>query len=97
MLVANKQNLKKCAKQLLGQEYSLQREIMLLNATNLAQFNVALKGYGVEGVYCNKKPDLSFEYVNMGDGYTLTILNFRGKLRIGTWAEIVEKNMKYFE
>lgn len=97
MLVANKQNLKKCAKQLLGQEYSLQREIMLLNATNLVQFNVALKGYGVEGAYCSKKPDLSFEYVNMGDGYTLTILNYRGKLRIGTWAEIVEKNMKYFE
>lgn len=96
MVVANKQNIKKYAKELLGNEYSEHREIMLLNCTDLAQFNVALKGYGVEGTYSRKKPELSFEYVNMGDSYILTILKFKGKLRIGCWAEIVEKNMNYF-
>ena len=97
MVVANKQNLKKYAKALLGNEYSPHRELMLLNSSNLGQFNVALKGFGVEGCYCKKKPELSFEYINMGDSYTLTILMFKNKLRIGTWAEIVEKNMRYFE
>lgn len=97
MVVANKQNLKKYAKELLGQEYSIQRELMLLNCEDLNQFNIALKGHGVEGVHCSKKPELSFEYVNLGDGYLFTVLKFKGKLRIGCWAEIVEKNMKYFE
>lgn len=96
MVVANKVNLKKNAKQLLGNNYSPQREIMLLNCSNLYQFNQVLKGFGVEGQYCSKKSELSFEYVNMGDAYTLTILNFKGKIRIGCWADIAEKYSKYF-
>ena len=97
MVVANKQNIKKYAKELLGNEYSQQREMMLLNCSNLSDFNSVLKGYGVENAPCRKKPELSFSYVNMGDAYTMTVLLFKGKIRIGCWADIVDKNMKWFE
>lgn len=96
MVVANKVNLKKNARQLLGADYSQNSERLLLQCTTLNEFNQVLHGFGVEGQYCNVKPDLSFRYVNTGDGYNLTIIEFRGRLHIGCWAEIVEKNMRYF-
>lgn len=96
VLVANTTNLKKYAKELLGVEYTPERAKALLKCTNIAQFNEVLKTHGVEGYYCTRKPELSFMYCNMGDPYIRTILEFKGKLRIGTYAEIVENNMDFF-
>lgn len=36
-----------------------------------------------EGKYC--------DYINVGDGYNLTILYYNNKFRLGCWADIAEK------
>lgn len=95
-LVANKSNLTKKAIQLLGSEYTLEREKMLKKANTLEEFNECMLGYGIE-----EEKSISgnndFRYVNLGDAYLLTIVEYRGKLRICCWADIVEEYMNDFE
>lgn len=95
-LVANKSNLTKKAVQLLGSEYTLENEKMLKKASTLEEFNKALVGHGVEETKSiSGKND--FRYVNLGDSYLLTIVEYKGKFRICCWADIVEEYMDDFE
>jgi len=48
-----------------------------------------LKTHGVEGTCEN---GLDFQYCNTGDTYAMTLLYYKGKLRIGDWGTIVEEN-----
>ena len=94
--IANKQNLKKYSKDLLGNIYTVEKEKELLKCETLTDFNKVLEGFGIESVASiSHKHD--FEYVNMGDSYNYTICDYKGRLRITTWGDIVENNMDDFE
>jgi len=54
----------------------------------LEKINILLNTYGVESCY----PDIpSLYYCNAGNSYNTTILHYKGKLYIGDWGSIVEK------
>ena len=94
--VANKQNIKKNSKDLLGNIYTVEKEKELLKCETLTDFNNVFEGFGIESVASiSHKHD--FEYVNVGDSYCYTICDYKGKLRITTWGDIVEDNMDDFE
>ena len=94
--VANKQNLKTYSKDLLGNIYTVEKEKELLKCETLIDFNEVLEGFGIESVASiSHKHD--FEYVNLGDSYCFTICDYKGKLRITSWGDIVENNMDDFE
>ena len=95
-LVANKQNLKKYAKDLLGVWHDKKSEKQLLKCETLEDFNKVMHGFGIEEVLSISHEN-DFEYVNMGDSYNYTICDYKGKLRITTWGDIVENNMDDFE
>ena len=95
-LIANKTNLKKYAKALLDKNYSDDKVKELLKCKTLDDFNNVLDGFGVEYVR-SLSSENNFEYVNVGDSYGLTIVDYKGKLRITTWGNIVENNMNDFE
>ena len=68
---------------------------LFLGAAKLS-FNEVLEGFGIESVASiSHKHD--FEYVNLGDSYCFTICDYKGKLRITSWGDIVENNMDDFE
>ena len=94
--VANKQNLKKYSKDLLGNIYTVEKEKELLKCETLTDFNKVLEGFGIESV-ASISHEHDFEYVNVGDSYCYTICDYKGKLRITTWGDIVEDNMDDFE
>lgn len=95
-LVANKQNLKKYAKDLLNVWYDKESEKQLLKCKTLEDFNKVMNGFGIEyATSISGKND--FEYVNTGDSYNYTICDYKGRLRITTWGDIVENNMDDFE
>lgn len=59
----------------------------------LEQADAMLNGFGVEGFVLpegSTRPDKEVEYVNMGDGYTATLLKVNGRYKVGAWADIVE-------
>ena len=94
--VANKQNLKKYSKDLLGNIYTVEKEKELLKCETLIDFNEVLEGFGIESV-ASISHEHDFEYVNTGDSYNYTICDYKGRLRITTWGDIVENNMDDFE
>ena len=95
-LVANKMNLKKYAKALLDENYSDDKVKELLNCKTLDDFNHVIDGFGVEYVR-SVSGENDFEYVNVGDSYGLTIVDYKGKLRITSDGDILENNMNDFE
>lgn len=95
-LVANKMNLKNFAKVLLDKNYSDDKVKELLKCKTIDDFNNVLNGFGVEYIR-SISGENDFEYVNVGDSYSLTIVDYKGKLRITTWGNIVENNMNDFE
>ena len=95
-LVANKTNLKKYGKALLDENYSDDKVKELLKCKTLDDFNNVLDGFGVEYVR-SLSSENNFEYVNVGDSYGLTIVDYKGKLRITRIGDIVENNMNDFE
>jgi hypothetical protein len=44
--------------------------------------------YGVEGI---ETPDGWIEYLNSGDTYTVTLLRFKGRYKVGTCGDIAER------
>lgn len=95
-LVANRKNLKSKSVDLLGSEWTKEREMELLKAKTMEDFNKALVGYGVE--YCRSiSHENDFEYVNLGDTYLNTICYYKGKFRICCYGDIVEEHMDDFE
>jgi len=106
LLAANKPNLKKHARTLLGVEHTPEAEKELIRvcqtgfertyghishdqARHLELIDKILKTHGVEGTCEN---GLDFQYCNTGDTYAMTLLYYKGKLRIGDWGTIVEEN-----
>ena len=95
-LVANKTNLKKYGKALLDENYSDDKVKELLKCKTLDDFNNVINAFGVE--YTRSiSGENDFEYVNVGDSYVLTIVDYKGKLRITRIGDIVENNMNDFE
>lgn len=94
--VANKMNLKKYGKTLLDENYSDDKMKELLKCKTLDDFNNVLNGFGVEYVR-SISGENDFEYVNVGDSYALTIVDYKGKLRITSDGDILENNMNDFE
>lgn len=95
-LVANKTNLKKYGKALLDENYSDDKMKELLKCKTLDDFNNVLNAFGVEYVR-SISGENDFEYVNVGDSYGLTIVDYKGKLRITSDGDIIENNMNDFE
>jgi len=110
LLIANKKNLKQYAKDLLGNEYTEQKEKELIEVCTkktiedyhsrgvhisfairdwLENINKVLCTFGVESSYPEYE---DLQYCNIGDTYALTILYYKGKLRIGDWDTIAEGN-----
>lgn len=57
----------------------------------ITALNAVLEGHGVEYVQGERR-NSSFEYVNMGDPYEVTIVRFNdGRYRIACWSDIVER------
>ena len=54
-------------------------------------------GYGVEGAgevdMCYGPP---LEYVNLGDTHDVTLCRFRGRYRVCSWGDIVERHERLF-
>ncbi len=94
--VANKTNLKKYGKELLGKDYNEDKLKELLRCRTLEDFNNVLNAFGV-GYARSNSSENNFEYVNVGDSYVLTIVDYRGKLRITTIGDIIENNFEDFE
>lgn len=95
-LVANKMNLKKYGKALLDKNYSDDKMKELLKCKTLDDFNNVLNAFGV-GYARSLSGENNFEYVNVGDSYVLTIVYYKGKLRITMIADIIENNFDDFE
>ena len=60
----------------------------------MCAINEIIGGYGVDAIYKNDGDGTpAFEYVDMGDPYTVTILrNMRtGRITVGAWGDIVER------
>lgn len=56
----------------------------------MVAINAELEGFGVEYARGNKSP--SFNYVNMGDVYTTTIVRFQnGRYRVSDMGAIIER------
>jgi len=110
LLVANRKNLKQYAKELLGNEYTEQKEKELIEVCTkktvdyyhsrgqhisfairdwLEDINKILCTFGVESGYPEYE---DLQYCNTGDTYALTIMWYKGKLRIGDWGTIAEGN-----
>lgn len=100
--IANRSNLKKFAKELLGNNHTAAREKELIKEC-LTGFERTFghvshdharhlekidKILGNCGVEGMVTPDV--QYSNTGDTYAMTILYFENKLRIGDWGSIVE-------
>ncbi len=81
----------------LTKEQATALRVLMTKNKGLACFNKQRKGYGIEGFRlpedCNphETPALRVEYVNLGDGYTDTLLKVNGQYRVGCWADLVEK------
>ncbi len=64
----------------------------------ITAINEVLEGHGIEAIrpVDNKRP--GYDYINMGDTYTPTILlRDDGKLIVSSWGDIVEKHMDWYE
>ena len=94
--VANKMNLKKYGKTLLDENYSDDKMKELLKCKTLYDFNNVLDAFGVEFTR-SISGENNFGYVNVGDSYELTIVDYKGKLRITSIGNIVENNFDDFE
>lgn len=94
--VANRMNLKKYGKALLDKNYSEDKVRELLKCKTLDDFNNVLNAFGV-GYARSVSSENNFEYVDVADSYALTIVDYKGKLRITTIGDIIENNFDDFE
>jgi hypothetical protein len=103
-LKANRKNLTKHARQLLGVEYTpeKERELVRVVLTGFERthghishdYSAHLEKLdailGTHGVEGMLEPDIL--YCNTGDTYTMTLLYHDGELWIGDWGSIVEES-----
>lgn len=60
--------------------------------------NEVLEGHGIECIYPRDSKHPSYDYINMGDSYTPTILlRNDGKLIVSSWGDIVEAHMDWYD
>lgn len=103
-LTANRTNLKRFARDLLGNEYSPEKEKQLIAEC----LNGFVRDYGHIshsharhldriGAILNTHGTEGFieggkdvQYCNTGDTYALTVMYVNGKLKLGDWGSIVE-------
>lgn len=59
----------------------------------MCAINEIVGGYGVEAITKRGQVYPTYEYINMGDTYTTTILRDcrTGRVFVGTWGDIVER------
>ena len=65
----------------------------------LTAINEIIEGHGIERIR-PKDEDRhpSYDYINMGDGYSATILlRSDGRLIVGCWGDIVEQHMDWYD
>ena len=64
----------------------------------IVAINEVLEGHGIECIYPRDSKHPSYDYVNMGDSYTPTILlRNDGKLIVSSWGDIVEAHTDWYE
>ena len=64
----------------------------------MTAINEVLEGHGIECIYPRDSKHPSYDYVNMGDSYTPTILlRNDGKLIVSSWGDIVEAHMDWYD
>jgi len=68
------------------------------NSPNISELKMCalselLGGYGVEG-YSEESNVFLFDYINMGDTYTPTIIRQAGKYYLSNWGTFAEKYIK---
>jgi len=64
----------------------------------MTAINEVLEGHGIECIYPRDSKHPSYDYVNMGDSYTPTILlRNDGKLIVSSWGDIVEAHTDWYE
>jgi hypothetical protein len=64
----------------------------------MTAINEVLEGHGIECIYPRDSKHPSYDYINMGDSYTPTILlRNDGKLIVSCVGDIVEKHMDWYE
>lgn len=88
------------AKKVAEQEFQRLRELnphehpshAAASALKHADKQCNLESYGEEGV-CEANGDtpVSFQYLNMGDTYVLTLLFSEGEFMVTSWGDFVEK------
>jgi hypothetical protein len=102
---ANRKNLKAHARQLLGNEWSEEKEKQLIKAAlagvepttrwahpshaQAAHLEILDEILGTCGVEGMVEPDV--QYCNAGDTYATTLLYYEDELWIGDWGSIVEE------
>ena len=64
----------------------------------MTAINEVVEGHGIECIYPRDSKHPSYDYINMGDSYTPTILlRNDGKLIVSSWGDIVEAHMDWCE
>ncbi len=64
----------------------------------IVAINEVLEGHGIECIYPRDSKHPSYDYINMGDSYTPTILlRNDGKLIFSSWGDIVEAHMDWYD
>lgn len=68
----------------------------------LDAINNLLEGYGVEGLpgkHDSHRTGPEYQYINMGDTYSTTLIYKRSsdRLFIGNWGDVVERNPRLFD
>ena len=64
----------------------------------IVAINEVLEGHGIECIYPRDSKHPSYDYINMGDSYTPTILlRNDGKLIVSSWGDIVEAHMDWYD
>lgn len=63
----------------------------------MCALNEILNGHGIESLVPTDSDRPSYDYVNMGDTYNVTILmRDDGKFIVTCWGDIVEKHMNWY-
>ncbi len=64
----------------------------------IVAINEVLEGHGIECIYPRDSKHPSYDYINMGDSYTPTVLlRNDGKLIVSSWGDIVEAHMDWYD
>ena len=76
-----------CTKKTVNDYHDGTSHISFAEAAWMKEIDKVLNNHGIESNF-NNTSFLGIFYSNTGDSYATTILHYKGKLRIGCWADV---------